>query len=41
MLESMRIRMFVTIGPTADSFSDRVLVVDADVVLPRSGERPT
>ena len=41
MLESMRIRMFVTIGPTADSFSDRVFVVDADVVLPRSGERPT
>ncbi len=37
----MRIRMFVTIGPTADSFSDRLFVVDADITLPRPGERPT
>jgi len=38
MLESMRIRMFVTVGPTADSFSDCLFVVGADVALPRSSE---
>jgi len=37
----MHIRMFVTIGPTADSFSDRLFVIGADVALPRSSERPT
>jgi len=37
----MHIRMFVTIGPTADSFSDRLFVIGADVALPRSSERTT
>ena len=37
----MHIRMFVTIGPTAASFSDRLFVVGADVALPRSSECPT
>jgi len=41
MLESMHIRMFVTIGPTADSFPDRLFVIGADVALPRPSERPT
>jgi hypothetical protein len=40
MLESMRIRVFITVGPTADSFSDRLFIVGADVALPRSGECP-
>ncbi len=41
MLESMRIRVFVTVDPSADTFSDRLLVHDADLTLPRSGERST
>ncbi len=37
----MRIRVFVTVGSKADAFSDRLLVVDADLALPRTSERPT
>ena len=41
MLESMRIRVFVCVDWDADTFSDCLLVVDADLALPRPGERPT
>ena len=37
----MRIRVFVCVDWDADTFSDCLLVVDADLALPRPGERPT
>jgi len=38
MLESMRIRVFVTVGPTADQFADCSFIVHADITPPRTGE---
>jgi hypothetical protein len=40
MLESMRIRMFVTAGPSAGQFADCTFVVGADVSPPCPGECP-
>jgi len=40
MLESMRIRVFVTVDSMADAFSDRLFVVGVDLALPRPSERP-
>ncbi len=36
----MRIRVFVTAGPTAGQFSDCTFVVGVDVSPPRPVERP-
>ena len=41
MLESMRIRVFITAGPSAGQFADCTFVIGADVLPPSSGERPS
>jgi len=41
MLESMRIRVFVDVGPTADEFADCHFVTPCDVAPPRTTERPS
>jgi len=37
----MRIRVFVTAGPSAGLFADCTFVVSADFLPPRSGECPS
>ena len=41
MLESMRIRVITSVGPTADEFADCSFIVGADLTPPRTSERPS
>ena len=36
----MRIRVFISHGPSADTFTDDELGLGVDATLPRTGERP-